>query len=271
MDSCPTAASYDDQATTYNARAGLGLEVSHAVAEAVWRAAEAGPHSAFLEIGTGTGEIGSLLCRRPWRYVGFDLSAAMLARWPEQLRRRSTAQLLRADGNAHWPIADRSIDVVFGSRALHLIPVTHIVRELHRIGTAGNWQLLVGRVTRDKGSVRSRMRRQMRALLVDRGLQPRDGQDHREQLVSRCLDVGGERIEATVAASWTVRRSPARVLSAWRGKSGLGGLEVADEVRLDVLDQMERWSLANLGDLDKVEESVEQYWIAGARFAGAVE
>src|SRR5687768_4235574 len=98
---------FDGQADTYDQRVGLSEQDCQAIVRTVLTLAHIQPHDLLLEIGAGTGMIGTWFARQPLRYVGLDLSGGMLAAFQQRLSRHSrTRLLLRADGNAPWPLAD---------------------------------------------------------------------------------------------------------------------------------------------------------------------
>src|SRR5438046_1422972 len=120
--------SFDAQAGSFEHRAGLPAGIPERIATALVQWSEDGPGEVLLEVGAVTEQIGFALCRLPLRYVGFDASAAML----DVFRRRAgsrTVSLIYADGNYRWPIAEGSVRAVFSSRAVHLLPLDHVVAE----------------------------------------------------------------------------------------------------------------------------------------------
>ncbi|HEX5724483.1 MAG TPA: class I SAM-dependent methyltransferase, partial [Longimicrobiaceae bacterium] len=131
---------YDDQAARFDARAGLPPGAAEAVAQALDEAVGPVAGQAWLEVGAGTGELILPLLRRGIRYAGFDSSPAMLEVFRAKAPR---AELHLADGNARWPAADRSADVVFCSRALHHLEPGHAAAETRRVlRPPGGWLVL---------------------------------------------------------------------------------------------------------------------------------
>src|SRR5262249_1659069 len=154
--------SFDEQAVSFDRRAGLPDAVCAAIAREVLALARAGATDLVLEIGAGTGQIGYHLCTGPARYLGFDASAAMLQVFGRRCRDGGrAASLLHADGRRRWPVDDGAARAIFGSRALHLLPVEHLVDEALRTAAPRGAALIVGRVQRSPDSLRSVLRRQM--------------------------------------------------------------------------------------------------------------
>ena len=91
--------SYDEQATGFDTRVGLGPEVCRAIAAHV---AERVGDDRCLEWGCGTGEIGIHLAAMT-DYSGFDRSPTMLSVFKE---REPSADLRLADGDERWPVPD---------------------------------------------------------------------------------------------------------------------------------------------------------------------
>lgn len=69
---------FEDQAASFDRRAGLPPGVAAEVADAIAAAAEMSSGDVLLEIGVGTGEIGVHLAGLPIRYAGIDSAEAML-------------------------------------------------------------------------------------------------------------------------------------------------------------------------------------------------
>ena len=112
-------AAFDSQAATYDRRAGLPEQHCQAIAQAVLRLSAAIPGDLLLEVGAGTGMIGTWLAQPPLRYIGVDLSRRMLAAFQRRLAVPSHMPvLLQADGNHPWPLADGAIGVIFSKLSL---------------------------------------------------------------------------------------------------------------------------------------------------------
>src|SRR4030095_15695774 len=102
--------SFDEQAGSFDRRAGLPESVCDSVARELGQFAPLAPGDVVLEVGVGTGQIGLALCQLPVCYVGFDASAAMLDVFKRRHRESGRAVwLIQADGNNRWPANDGSV------------------------------------------------------------------------------------------------------------------------------------------------------------------
>ena len=124
---------FDEQAESFDQRAGLPAGVADSIVREFLLLAQVGPGDVVLEVGAGTGQIGMALCQHPLHYVGFDVSVAML----DLFRRRCSGNtrpvsLIEADGNSPWPAGDGSVRAVFSSRTVHLLDAGHVVVEFFR-------------------------------------------------------------------------------------------------------------------------------------------
>ena len=251
------AATFDQQASHYDARAGLPAAAGAAVAQAIVDLAVVGPGDLVVELGAGTGEIGVDLVRLPIRYVGLDASPAML----DVFRAKAVlgpSSLVVADCNLPWPLPDGSAAVVFASRVVHLLAPEHTAQETARVCRPGR-SLMLGRVLREPDGIKERLRRRRRALLVEAGIGPRQGEEGTRRVVERCLAAGGTFLGREVVAEWTGETTPARVIAGWATLSRMGSVSVDPVTRADILDELRRWGRAEFGDLDRPEAFRERY------------
>lgn len=253
------AAAFDQQASHYDARAGLPPTAGAAVAQAIVDLAGVGPGDLVVELGAGTGEIGVDLVRLPIRYVGLDASPAMLVVFSAKAVLGSSS-LIVADCNLPWPLPAGSAVVVFASRVVHLLDPEHIARETARVVRPGG-SLLLGRVLREPDGIKERLRRRRRELLVEAGIGPRQGEEGTRRVVERCLAVGGTFLGREVVAEWSGETTPARVIAGWATLSRMGSVAVDPVTRADILDELRRWGRAEFGDLDRPAAFRERYAI----------
>lgn len=248
-------------------------------------AAEAG--QLVIEVGAGTGLIGAWLAREPVRYLGLDFSPSMLAVFRGKLGASEPSSgadlgeavgapaaapawsLLCADGEAPWPLADGAVRAVFSSRAIHLLDPEHAAAEACRLASPRGAVLLVGRVRREKGAVRSRMARELRARLQAQGFPALAGEGRGRELFEACRRRGAEPLAPRVAGRWTVSATARESLDSWSGKPGLAGTRPPPAVREEVLAGLAAWAERDLGGLDRPQESEESYVIEGVRLSGA--
>lgn len=217
----------------------------------------------LLEVGAGTGEIGAALATAgAMRYLGLDLSLGMLARFGARLRTLPTsparAAIAQADADCPWPLRGRA-RLVFVSRALHLLDLDHVAAEIRSCAHSRGCTVVIGRVRRDPDGVRGMLRRHMRSLLAAEGVTGKSGERAQGRLLAALSLYGGHSRAPVTAAEWTAEVRPADVLASWRGKPGLAGVSVPPELQARVLDRLESWAVAHLGDLATPRVSAEAY------------
>jgi ubiquinone/menaquinone biosynthesis C-methylase UbiE len=260
------AAPFDLQADTYDQRVGLPDQDCHAIVRAVLALAQMQPHDCLLEIGAGTGMIGTWFARLPLRYVGLDLSRGMLAVFRQRLSPHSgTPLLVQADGNVAWPLADATVRAIFSSRALHLLDLAHVIRESLRVARPDGTVVILGRVQRQDDNVAAVMQREMQRLLRQHGLQSRGGGPHQRQLLAAYGQHGGTVLEPVVAAQWAVTRTPWQSIADWQTKPGLGGIDPPPDVKRAILHDLCRWATVTFGDMQREVVSEEAYVLQGVR------
>jgi len=258
--------SFHEQAESFDQRAGLHASVCDSIAEELVQLAQLAPGDVVLEVGAGTGQIGVALCQLPLRYMGFDASAAMLEVFKR--RQRESGQpvsLIASDGNNRWPADGGSVNLVFSSRAAHLLRAEHVVEEVFRVASPIGATLVIGRLVRDKQSCRARIRQEMRERLRQLGYASHEGQQKEQEILDACVRRGASRLERRVVATWRVQHSAAQTLASWREKSGLAGLELAAEVKEKVLSQLAVWAKDAFGALEALQSAEEKYVLEGVR------
>lgn len=255
---------YDDQAETFDHRAGFPAEAVSAIAQSIIGLTHPHAGDRLLEIGAGTGLLSAAFLSEPIEYIGFDRSPRMIRVFHQRLATiGAQARLYVCDGNSQWPVDDRSIDFIFSSRALHHISIDHVVGETLRVlSERGGW-LLTGSVGRPHDSIRSIMRREMRSRLEQAGRSGRSHERHARELFERLANEGGRMIAPIEAARWTRMVSPADSLIDWEAKSGLAGVELSEDRKKELLADLRRWAVDTYGDADRPVAQEEWYQVEG--------
>lgn len=264
MSSSTSRVSFDAQAGDFDSRAGLPAGVAPRIAAALAELAPAG-RGVVLDLGAGTGLIGEHLARGRSRYLGMDVSGPMLAVFRRKLGSGSGGTLVRADASVPWPIAGGRVGLVFLSRAAHLLPPAVLVEESLRVASPEGALVVFGGVQSEPDSLRAILRREMRRLLAEHGVEARRARDSQLSLVEALAECGGEILPERTAAAWSVVHRAEDSLAAWRAKSGLGGRAVTPEIQDSVLRSLEGWIRERYGSLDVAREATERYELAAVR------
>jgi SAM-dependent methyltransferase len=251
------ASAFDELAVHYDARAGLPGSVGAAVAQAIISQAAATADDLVLELGAGTGEIGAHLAHQPIRYVGLDVSPAMLEVFRAKAGDASPA-LLVADGDRTWPLADGGAAVVVASRVIHLLDPDHVARETMRVGRPAGL-LILGRIVRDDDSFAECLRRRRLDLLEAAGFMARQGEAGTRRVIEGCVARGGISLGRQWVAEWTSLTTPAAIIAGWDSLSRMGSIEVDPATRRKILSELRCWARAELGDLDRPHASLARY------------
>lgn len=253
-----TTFDFDDQASGFDARAGLPPDAARAAARAVAACAPS-LGGLLVDLGAGTGTLGVALAELGRPYLGLDLSFPMLRAFHERLGAGQAKLLIAADADQTWPIGTGRAGIVFSSRAAHLLDRDHLVGELLRVARPEGAVLALGRVRRDPDGIRATLRREMRRLLAERGIEGRSGERGHRRLV-RALEARGARALAPrTVASWATEERPSDSLQAWREKKGLAGVGLDPELQRGVLEELESWARNRWDDLELRESAEESY------------
>jgi ubiquinone/menaquinone biosynthesis C-methylase UbiE len=256
--------SFDRQAHIYEQRVGLPEQVCREVVRAVLAIAHVQPGDLIVEVGAGTGMIGKWFVQSPIRYLGFDLSQAMLDEFRQHLDcQPDNLTLLQADGNQRWPLTDSTARVIFSSRTIHLLELEHVIDESFRAALPEGAALLIGRVERQRESVKAMMQQEMQRRLRERGFQGRQGNQKQRQLIELCCQRGGKLIDPVVVAQWTVASTPWQSLNSWQQKQGLSGIDLPTDIKQEILNDLQIWAEATFDGLHHQVESEEAYVLRG--------
>jgi ubiquinone/menaquinone biosynthesis C-methylase UbiE len=264
---------FDDQAERFDDCSGLEPAAGRAIAQSVLELTGCGANDIVLDVGAGTGAIGWHFAALACRYIGLDASPAMLAVFQRKLQTLSRGTdscllLLQTDSDGPWPIEDQTMAVVLASRVVHLLQVDHLVQEVWRVGRPGAY-LLLGRVTRDPDSLKSKLQRQKRMVLKEHGIATRSSGQAAQQVLDICLARGATPLPARTAARWARTTTARQAIAAWENKPRLSnsaeGGEMDAGLRQSVLDALTDWARQEFGDLDCPVNSTEEYTLQGVR------
>ena len=249
---------YDEQAISFDKRAGLTLDQCKQITEAIEAFSRLKQNDILVEIGCGTGQIGSLLAPIYGHYVGIDLSLAMLEQF-KNLDTTHNTSLIQADCNQTWPVADHSASTIFSSRAIHWISVEHVISEVHRIAGKGDSLLLIGRIERTPDSWESKLRKQCHRLLKQHQLTPLDGVRHLKILSNEFSKRKAEVLTPFIVNHWNEKRNPLQSLENWVNKPGLGGTNPTNRVKQNILSQLKIWAYEEFGS--KLPTEIERHYV----------
>ncbi len=258
---------FDSQAAEFDRTRGLPDPIVKEIVDAVSKIAPVTGEGVLLEIGAGTGQIGEGLRNLPLPYVGLDNSGPML----ERFRRRigpSTPEitLIECDGNQKWPVGKGSVEILFSSRTLHLLPTSRVVQEASRVMRREGSYVILGRVRRDPESVKSTMRRLMQRSLKDEGIEGGPSGESDAAMLAGFDSGDSSPLRPLRTESWVVSTSPAQSIRSWREKEGLAGLNLDSSVKEKIFGRLERLAEAIYSDLDGSIESKEYYELTGIKW-----
>src|SRR5262249_15598197 len=143
---------FDGQAEEFDNYAGLEPKAGRNIARAILNLCGCTEDDVILDVGAGTGAIGLNFAELSNRYLGMDLSRAML----EVFRRKFEPLphhlwLLQADSDRPWPIRDHAVAVTFASRVTHHLRTQAFLHEVFRVCRSGGY-LLLGQLRREADS-----------------------------------------------------------------------------------------------------------------------
>jgi ubiquinone/menaquinone biosynthesis C-methylase UbiE len=215
----------------------------------------------ILEVGCGTGRIGSAFSVAGDNYLGVDLSLGMLRAFEEKdLGRRPL--LVLADGGV-LPFGDRTFEAAL---MVHLTAardwlalLQEALRVLKRDGV-----LAIGRIEGHTDGVDERMRRRLNELIAGLGVTRRspDRRAAGEWLATRC-----SRHVEIIAAEWTAERMPRAFIL--RKESAPEFALLPASAREAALRSLADWAEQSIGPLDtplmeRHHFSLKLYWFEAA-------
>jgi SAM-dependent methyltransferase len=260
---------FDGQAAQFEDTAGLEPAAGRSIAQAVRKLGGCTATDIILDVGAGTGTIGSHFADLRSRYIGLDRSWPMLelfrrklAAWPQPML------LVQADGDRPWPIRDHALAAVFASRVVHHLETPHFVDEVFRVCRPGG-HLLLGQVVRDANSLPSRLQRHKRNVLAEHGVGAPPAGRVIQQIAEACLLRGAHLLPSIAVAQWTRTTTAAQMLARWKEKPQLSsrtqGNALDAEQQTALVQTLTVWARREFGDLDRPQEFSETYTLQDVR------
>ena len=255
-------ASFDQQAKTFDSRAGIDDTDCRKIADFLAQLYQRTNRKVWLEIGAGTGQIGRWALDRSNQYVGIDISDEMLKEFRGRVPSQVNAQLHQADANQKWPLESASVSLSFSSRTIHLLSPHHVMSEIQRVHDNGYF--LIGRLGREESTnVKDVMREKMRSILFSLGHEGRRGEENRKQILDLLCERGATRLEAVAVSSWIETFSPLRSIESWLNKDGLAGQEIDYSIKEECMKRLRAWAKDRYGSLEYSEPVKQSYIIEG--------
>jgi SAM-dependent methyltransferase len=247
--------SFDAVAADFDRFRALPAGVPQAVRRALWESTGLGAGAALLDIGAGTGRVGSAFVEAGDRYVGVDSSSGMLGRFVAKARDLGTPapRLVQADGRS-LPFPSGSFDAVLIVQVLRGVAGwRRVLEEARRVLRRGG-VLVLGRSVGPPDGLDARMRAALAAMASRAGIDDgRRGAGLDEVIAALAAEARG-RVQV-VAARWESRRTPRDFLARHRTGARFAALPPA--VRQELLGRLADWAAATFGSLET--SSVETY------------
>jgi SAM-dependent methyltransferase len=199
---------FDRVADTYDETRG-GEERAERYAGAI--APHLDPAFVTLDVGVGTGIVAAALVRRGFRFVGIDLSPAMLAKARERLGNRV------ARGNARrLPVRAGAVHQATSVWVLHVAgDVPGVLAEVARaLRPGGRYVVLPGGGQQPEDEIGRRTQ------ALERTLDPERRRDDSAERLAVLAPAAGFRVAATVDHAWEFERSPEFVAAMLEARSG---------------------------------------------------
>ena len=236
---------YDVVAPTFDNHRALPAGVPEAIRTAVLKSTCASPR--LLDLGAGSGRIGSPFVAAGDDYVAVDLSSGMLREFAGRAAAhgRISPRLVRADGEL-LPFRDATFDAVmliqvFGGLRGWRRFIAEARRVLRLPGA-----IVVGRTEMPQDGIDARMKQRLGAILGELGAE-KDRMNARED-IAQWLESNAESSESVTAATWTANRTPRGFIERHGSGARFAALPVA--LKTQALRELGAWAAATFGSLD---------------------
>ncbi len=269
--------SFDRVAHLYDATRGYPEAVAQQIAQAIDHAAQAIPHTAFLEVGIGTGRIAFPLASLGRTYTGVDISEKMVERLEAKVRKHgwqeyesawgtlpdeniaqmpvvrrfvqhtkgASLRLVMADMTA-LPFHNASFDAVVAVHVFHLVDGwQQAVREVLRVLRPGGW-FLHGwdeHVISELKHVEEEWSR----ILQELGWQVSRPGTSSHSSVEDLLREQGLQSERIYVASWEVVGTPRQIIEYVTQRMGSGTWDVPDDIFRAATERLWQWANSYYG------------------------
>lgn len=242
----------------YARRRALPLEAARQVAAAVAARLPAGART--LDLGAGTGRLTHPLGQAGLRLTALDLSHAMLAHLAaERPAGAPPPARVRADARA-LPLPRGVFEAVITVHLLHLLPDWPLALEQALRALAPDGALCLGWEQHPPDDPLEELSGQWKRMLRSQGLGNPTVLDYDSEVAERLLARGLAR-EEVVAARWRRGRTPRQFLENVRCRQQPWFHPVPEDVLPRLTDDLEAWSRARFGDLDRpLEGEVSFVW-----------
>jgi ubiquinone/menaquinone biosynthesis C-methylase UbiE len=234
---------FDALAPDFDRLRGLPGDVPPAIHCAILAAVPNVPQPLLLDVGAGTGRIGTAFVAARDRYVAVDLSLDMLHAFAA--RCEPALMLVQADGE-RLPFADATFDAVLLMQVVNaardwralLAEATRVVR---RCGA-----VVLGRRVAPEDGIDAKMRRQLADILAACGVEA--GRNDAIDQTARWLTERGCEVCVATVATWTAQRTPCAFLE--RHATGARFSMLPEPVKEAAMGQLRQWAAATFGSLD---------------------
>jgi SAM-dependent methyltransferase len=246
---------FDEVAGDFERFRALPPGVPEAVRRTLWETPGLGPGALLLDLGAGTGRIGSVFVEAGDRYIGVDSSSGMLSRFAVKARDHGTPSpwLVQADGRS-LPFASASFDAVLIVQVLSgEAGWRRVLGEARRVLRPGG-SLVLGRTVGPPHGLDARLREALGTLMSGAGVEGGRRGGGLDEVTALLASEARGHVQ-TVAALWESRRTPHDFLA--RHQTGARFAALPTAVRQELLGRLAEWATATFGSLEAT--SVEPY------------
>lgn len=240
---------FDRVAASFDRYRAFPHHIGEQLCDRVTAALEAQPGTEFLDMGVGTGRVAALFLGKGYRYIGIDLSEAMIRRFREKLDQAELTSLVVGDVT-RMPFHDGVFDVVIASSLTRVArPWTAAASEATRVLRRPGHVVLITHADKP-GSMQDVLSIRKRQLLEEfgEGAYPRGGAA--EATVARWFAEHGAAVEVFDTDAWPNRRTPRELI-----EQTLRGSRVADRPwAAELAAALEKHAADTYGSLDTEEQ-----------------